>query len=223
MRRRSRACHPPHRSNNQTRRSRVGEFIRTRRKFRLDGGGSSMTTVILSPEPSFPSAHTDIIDVMVIRHANLPHGRFGEVHSPAGRLLLRQAAAALRCVDVSNQLVTDHHHRWEWPALRLFGSVSHIGAWSATALTSGIHVGIDLQDPRDQSFRTDQGNLRVRAPARVESRMASSSRSLDPESAGSWGWCTMHRISRTQTDPLVASHQQEDRDARGTSRGAVVG
>lgn len=109
-----------------------------------------MTTVILSPEPSFPSAHTDIIDVMVIRHANLPHGRFGEVHSPAGRLLLRQAAAALRCVDVSNQLVTDHHHRWEWPALRLFGSVSHIGAWSATALTSGIHVGIDLQDPRDR-------------------------------------------------------------------------
>ena len=109
-----------------------------------------MTTAILYPEPSFPSAHTDIIDVMVIRHTNLPRGRFGEVHSPAGRLLLRQAAAALRSVDISNQLVTDHHHRWEWPALRLFGSVSHIGTWSVTALSSGIHVGIDLQDPRDR-------------------------------------------------------------------------
>ena len=211
-----------------------------------------MTTVILSPEPSFPSAHTDIIDVMVIRHANLPRGRFGEVHSPAGRLLLRQAAAALRCVDVSNQLVTDHHHRWEWPALRLFGSVSHIGAWSATALTSGIHVGIDLQDPRDRpgalSFLANlvgrESPLSILEYAECESLVKVSeltketfgsvrlpewnpgwrpAAGLDPESAGSWGWCTMHRISRTQTDPLVASHQQEDRDARGTSRGAVVG
>lgn len=109
-----------------------------------------MTAATLSPEPSFPSAHTDLIDVMVIHHTNLPRGRFGEVHSPAGRLLLRQTAAALRFVDVSHRLVTDHHHRWGWPALRLFGSVSHIGTCSATALTRDVHVGIDLQDPRDR-------------------------------------------------------------------------
>lgn len=109
-----------------------------------------MTTVTLGPRLSFASAQANVIDVMLVQHTNLPRGHFGETHPPGGRLLLRQAAAALRGVDVSHRLVTDHHRRWGWPVLHLFGSVSHAGVWSVTALTNDIHVGIDLQDPRDR-------------------------------------------------------------------------
>lgn len=99
-------------------------------------------TLIPAPE------HADIIDVLLVAHGGLPHGQLGELRPPAGRLLLRQAAAALRGVDVSHRVVTDPHKRWQWPSLHLFGSVSHTGSWSATALTCESPVGIDLQDSR---------------------------------------------------------------------------
>lgn len=90
------------------------------------------------------------VDILLVEHAHLPRGPLGDRRSPAGRPLLRQAAAALRHVDVSHELRVDELRRWLWPGLGLFGSVSHVGRWSATALSDAGPVGVDLQDERDR-------------------------------------------------------------------------
>ncbi|MGW0615004.1 hypothetical protein [Streptomyces sp. NPDC002788] len=67
----------------------------------------------------------------------------------AGRWLITEAVASVYGLKVTGRdLARDEHARWNLPKYGLTASVTHCGEFSAVALSSGLTVGVDLQDDR---------------------------------------------------------------------------
>ncbi|MET8248160.1 hypothetical protein ABZV31_29395 [Streptomyces sp. NPDC005202] len=92
-----------------------------------------------------------VIDCLVTHHPRLPRDRMGHRLSHSGRSLIIEAVRAVYGLDVTGRdMVRDVHKRWSVPAHGLTVSVAHCDAYSAVALSTGPHIGVDLQDERDR-------------------------------------------------------------------------
>ncbi|MFR9795982.1 hypothetical protein ACL02U_08775 [Streptomyces sp. MS06] len=90
-----------------------------------------------------------MIDCLVTRHHGLPRDRTGHRLNASGRSLVLDAVATLHGVGLTAaDLARDAHRRWSVPALGAAASVAHCDDFSAVALSTGPHVGVDLQDER---------------------------------------------------------------------------
>ncbi|WP_240121608.1 MULTISPECIES: hypothetical protein [unclassified Streptomyces] len=90
-----------------------------------------------------------MIDCLVTRHHGLPRDRMGHRLNTSGRSLVLDAVTTVYGVGLTAaDLTRDAHKRWSVPALGAAASVAHCDDFSAVALSTGPHVGIDLQDER---------------------------------------------------------------------------
>ena len=114
-----------------------------------------MTTPLLprvaQPGPGVSHVDTDRpIECIITHHPHMPRDRGGHATSVSGRYLLRQAAELMLGTDPAHCPVVDPSRRWYWPGINLHGSVSHVPGWSLTTLSTGGHIGADIQDFRER-------------------------------------------------------------------------
>ncbi|MEU7058504.1 hypothetical protein [Streptomyces sp. NPDC046197] len=94
-----------------------------------------------------------VIDCLVTHHPHLPRDRMGHRLSRSGRSLIIEAVRGVYGLDITaRDLARDVHKRWSVPAYGLFVSVAHCDEYSAVALSTGPHVGVDLQDERERPY-----------------------------------------------------------------------